>query len=156
MKLVKKFIPDSAKCNSKLHFIDNQPSVITLHWVGPYPGQTPDIVRDYWIKSDGDASAHFIVKDDEVLQCWPLDKIAWHAGCRSGNNTSIGIEVIPQSMKGEFSEKTITALKELLDSLPRMPIVRHFDWTGKACPAYYVDSNKWSELLEKLGRPNGN
>lgn len=156
MKLIEKFIPEGTKCDTKQHFAGGQPSAITLHWVGPYPGQTPDVVRDYWINSNGEASAHFIVKDDTVLQCWPLDKVAWHAGCKAGNLTSIGIEVIPCNIAGRFSEKTIATLKELLNSIPRMPIVRHFDWTGKQCPAYYVNSNEWEELLKKLGRPNGN
>jgi len=155
MNITKNFIPDNSKCDTKQSFVNNQPSVITIHWVGPFPGQTPEIVRDYWIKSGGEASAHFIIKDDECLQCWPLDKMAWHAGCSAGNKTSIGIEVIPCNIQGRFSEKSIKTLKELIESLPRMPIVRHFDWTGKKCPEYYCDNNEWQELLEKLGRKNG-
>lgn len=150
MNLVKKYIPAGCKCDTGSHFIDNAPNIITIHWVGPFPGQTPDIVRDYWINSNGEASAHFIIKDDDVLQCWPIDKIAWHAGCRAGNITSIGIEVIPKNIEGEFSEKSIKTLKELLKTLPKIPLVRHYDWTGKKCPAYYCDNDKWQELIEKL------
>lgn len=84
------------------------------------------------------------------MQCWPIDKIAWHAGCRAGNITSIGIEVIPKNIEGEFSEKSIKTLKELLKTLPKIPLVRHYDWTGKKCPAYYCDNDKWQELIEKL------
>lgn len=156
MKLIKKFIPDNVKCDTKMKFAGGQPSVITIHWVGPYPDQTPDDVRDWWIKSNGEASAHFIVKEDEVMQCWPLDKIAWHAGCGAGNKSSIGIEVIPCNIQGRFSEKTISTLKELINTLPRLPLIRHYDWTGKDCPKFYVDSNEWHELLVKLDRPNGN
>lgn len=150
MNLVKKYIPAGCKCDTGSHFIDNAPNIITIHWVGPFPGQTPDIVRDYWINSNGEASAHFIIKDDDVLQCWPIDKIAWHAGCKAGNITSIGIEVIPKNVEGEFSEKSIKSLKELLKTLPKLPLVRHYDWTGKKCPAYYCDNDKWQELIEKL------
>lgn len=155
MKLSVNYIPDNLPCDTKMKFAEGQLSVITIHWIGPYPNQTPDIVRNWWITSKGEASAHFIVKEDEVMQCWPIDKIAWHAGCRAGNYSSIGIEVIPCNIQGRFSEKTIKTLKELLDTLPRLPLVRHFDWTGKDCPRYYCDSNEWKELLEKLGRPNG-
>ena len=81
-----------------------------------------------------------------------VNKVAWHAGCKAGNNTSIGIEVIPKNAAGEFSDRSIATLKELLDSLPHLPIVRHYDWTGKACPAYYTNNDKWQELLKKLGR----
>ncbi len=155
MKLTENFIPEGLPCDTKTKFQDGQPSIITIHWIGPYPNQTPDNVRTWWINSKNEASAHFIVKEDDVMQCWPTDKVAWHAGCKAGNNTSIGIEVIPCNTQGRFSEKTIRTLKELLDTLPRLPLVRHFDWTGKDCPSYYCNNNEWNELLEKLGRPNG-
>ena len=150
MNLKVDYIPDKAACNTKMEFTDGQPSVITIHWIGPYPGQTPEQVRDYWIDSKGEASAHYIIKDDDVLQCWPTSKIAWHAGCKAGNLTSIGIEVIPCNIQGRFSEKSIATLKELLATLPKLPIVRHYDWTGKDCPRYYISNDEWKELLEKI------
>lgn len=152
MELIKNFLPNDCKCDTHRNFEKGQPSVITIHYVGPFPGQTVSQVREWWEVSDGEASAHYVIKDDIVLQCWPLTKVAWHAGCKAGNNTSIGIEVIPKNSAGEFSDRSIATLKELLDSLPRLPIVRHYDWTGKACPAYYTNNDKWQELLKKLGR----
>lgn len=155
MKLRQDFIPDTAKCCTH-HAFDNGKAVgVTLHWTGPYPNQEPEVVRDWWIASGGEASAHFIVKDDEVLQCWPLDRVAWHAGCRPGNYQTIGIEVIPKNTAGEFSEKSIKTLKELLAFINeqlgiKAPIVRHFDWTGKHCPEYYCDTNKWKQLLKEI------
>lgn len=152
MKLKIDYIPDNLPCDTKLHFTGTAPDSITIHWTGPYPGQSPKDVRQWWIDSGGEASAHFIVKDDEVLQCWPIDKIAWHAGCRIGNYTSIGIEVIPCDKEGRFSDKSIMTLKELLNTLPNRPLIRHYDWTGKDCPKFYVDRQKWTELLTVLGR----
>lgn len=152
MNIRQDFIPEGTKCDTRQLFSSNSLSAITIHWIGPFPGQTPEHVRNYWINSGGDASAHYIVKDDEVLQCWPENKIAWHAGCRAGNLTSIGIEVIPCNIQGRFSERTIKTLKELLDTLPKLPLVRHFDWTGKDCPKYYCDNAEWKELLNKLDR----
>ena len=150
MKLTKKFIPEGTNCDTGQYFAEGQPSVITVHWVGPFPGQTPDIVRDYWINSGGEASAHYIIKDDECMQCWPENKVAWHAGCTTGNKTSIGIEVIPSNKEGVFSEKSIQTLKELIHTFPKMPIIRHYDWTGKDCPKYYTNTDKWTELLSKI------
>lgn len=150
MNITKKFIPEGIKCDTKQYFAEGQPSVITIHWVGPFPGQTPDIVRDYWINSGGEASAHYIIKDDECMQCWPENKVAWHAGCMTGNRNSIGIEVIPCNKEGEFSEKSIQTLKELIHTFPKMPIIRHYDWTGKDCPKYYTNTDKWTELLSKI------
>lgn len=152
MHLIKNYLPEGSKCDTKRNFDKDQPSVITIHYIGPYPGQSPAQVREWWEVSEGEASAHFIIKDDIVIQCWPVTKMAWHAGCKAGNTTSIGIEVVPRNAAGEFSERSIATLKELLDTLPKLPLVRHYDWTGKLCPAYYVDNDKWTELLKKLGR----
>ena len=155
MRFRKELIPESAKCYTGIKFKE-KPSCITIHWIGPYPGQSPDDVRKWWIDSNGEASAHFIVKEDEVLQCVETDTVAWHAGCLSGNYTSIGIEVCPCNADGEFSSETIATLKDLLDfKLPPLPLVRHYDWTGKACPKYYCNRPAWSELLRKLERADG-
>lgn len=151
----KKLIPETAKCYTGKKFPE-PPSCITIHWIGPYPGQTPDIVRNYWIDSGNEASAHFIVKGDKVLQCVETTDIAWHAGCSIGNATSIGIEVCPCNVDGEFDTETIETLKELLDfKLPPLPLIRHYDWTGKNCPKYYCNGTTWRALLEKLGRKDG-
>ena len=150
MILEKDFIPEGTNCDTKLKLTSLDS--ITIHWIGPYPEQTPAQVRKYWIDSKGEASAHFIIKDSNVLQCWPTDKVAWHAGCKVGNMTSIGFEVVPMNKEGVFSKLSIKTLSQLLDTLPNKPLVRHFDWTGKKCPAYYCDSNKWEELLTELRR----
>ena len=151
MKFIVDYIPEGSKCDTK-RSLDNA-TTVTIHWIGPYPGQTPEQVRKYWIDSKGEASAHFIIKDDECLQCWPISKAAWHAGCPAGNYSSIGIEVVPENIDGRFSNASIETLKALLDKYFKdLPLVRHYDWTGKDCPKYYVDSNNWHDLLEKLDR----
>ena len=151
MKFRINYIPEGSKCDTK-RFLDNT-ATGTIHWIGPYPEQTPDQVRKYWIDSNGEASAHFIIKDDECLQCWPISKAAWHAGGPAGNYSSIGIEVIPENKEGRFSDASIETLRELLDKYFKdLPLVRHYDWSSKDCPKYYVDSNNWTDLLEKLGR----
>lgn len=155
LKLKQDFIPDNAKCSTHNSFDNGHAVGITIHWTGPFPGQTPEQVRQWWIDSKGEASAHFIIKDEEVLQCWPLDRVAWHAGCRPGNYQTIGIEVIPMNKEGEFSAMSINSLNELIKYLNKelgmtAPIVRHFDWTGKRCPEYYCDTNRWKQLLKEI------
>jgi N-acetylmuramoyl-L-alanine amidase CwlA len=106
------------------------------------------------------ASAHYIVKDNNVLQCIPTGEVAWHCGSK-GNYTSIGIEVIPMNVAGEFSIKSIDSLHELLAILPRVTLKRHYDWTKKDCPLYYTPlapdgkgDERWENL--KLEICNGN
>lgn len=150
MKLVRKIIPDTANCFTGKKLTVETP-VITIHWTGPYPGQSPDMVRNWWINSKGEASAHYIVKDDEVIQCWDNDTVAWHTGTKSGNNTSIGIEVIPENIEGKFSEASINTLCELISMIPHKGIVRHYDWSGKDCPAYYCKGlDGWIALLNQI------
>lgn len=127
----------------------NRPTSITIHWVGPYPGQTPEVVRNWWIQSKGEAGAHYIVKDDNVLQCIPEQEVAWHCGCH-GNYSSIGIEVIPFNKEGLFSQASIDSVIELLKRLPKVRLMRHYDWTKKDCPRYYIDEKKWIALYNEL------
>ena len=138
----------------------NNPTSITLHWIGPTPGQTPDVVRNYWLKgNDGkgiEASAHYVIKDSLCLQCIPEQEVAWHCGSK-GNYSSIGIEVIPMSIEGEYSADSIDTIIQLLKHLPRVQLLRHYDWTQKDCPKFYTPlvkdgQKRWDELLEELYR----
>jgi N-acetylmuramoyl-L-alanine amidase CwlA len=130
---------------------------ITIHWIGPYPMQSVQIPRQWWIDSKQEASAHYIVKDENVLLCIPTDEVAWHCGCKAGNYSSIGIEVVPFTSKGEFSAATIDTLKELIATLKKVKLVRHYDWTGKDCPKWYTPlsdipggDERWEQLKEIL------
>jgi N-acetylmuramoyl-L-alanine amidase len=133
-------------------------NTITVHWIGPFPGQTPMDVRAWWIKGpDGvgiQASAHYIIKDDVCMQTIPVDEVAWHCGC-AGNYSSIGIEIVPFSKEGAFSAVSVATLKELLGSLPNLPLKRHYDWTKKDCPLYYTPlsnggEDRWLQLVDLL------
>lgn len=130
---------------------------ITIHWIGPYPYQAVNNPRQWWIESPDAASAHFILKDDTVLRTVPIDEVAYHCGCKAGNYSSIGIEVIPDDRAGEFSELSIQTLKELLRTLRKVELKRHYDWTGKDCPLYYTPLSpiadgdmRWLALKERL------
>lgn len=146
MKLIQDFLPEDLPCDTKSFFKGGQPDSYTIHWVGPYPGQSPKTVRDWWESSNMEASAHFIIKDDLCLQCLPIWKTAYHTGNLVGNKTSIGIEVIPKNLEGEFSQKSIETIKELLLILAPKPVMRHYDWSGKDCPKFYIDDDKWEKL----------
>jgi N-acetylmuramoyl-L-alanine amidase len=120
---------------------------IIIHWIGPFPHHTLAGVRNWWENgSDGRgvrASAHFIVKDKDVLQCLPLNEIGWHSG-DTRNHNSIGIEVIPANAAGEFSETTIDTLKQLVQHIRKetgmnLELERHFDGVQKKdCPRFYT------------------
>jgi N-acetylmuramoyl-L-alanine amidase CwlA len=152
-----KFIPRGSLARPGIKLTN--PSSITIHWVGPYPNQTPEVVRNWWIKGpDGkgiEASAHFIIKDDRIMQCIPTGEVAWHCGGK-GNYTSFGIEVIPANKEGKFSDLSIDTLIYCISTLPAHSILlRHYDWTKKDCPLYYTPlseggQERWEWLITAI------
>ena len=124
----------------------NAVDTIIIHWTGPYPKQNPATVRN-WFENGVDgkgvqASVHFIIKNDEVVQTLPLNEVGWHSGDKR-NYSSIGIEVIAQDESGVFSASLIASLKEVIalirTTYPDTNVVRHFDGVQKKdCPRYYT------------------
>lgn len=153
MNLRQDFLPASSSCTAFTGLLfSGRPTCATIHWVGPYPYQTPDIVRNWWLTGGTEGSAHFVVQDEDVLQCWPIERVCWHCGSSIGNRTSLAIEVIPKNAEGMFSDASIQSVKELLDMIsPDLPICRHYDWNKKTCPLYYIDNERWDKLCKVLG-----
>lgn len=111
------------------------------------------------------ASAHWFVDSESATLSVPENRIAWHCGansykhprCRNGN--SIGIEICDDLRNGVIypSAKTIANAIELTKqkmkeyNVPAENVIRHYDVTGKKCPAYWVEDAKWrSEFWNKL------
>ncbi|MCD5030375.1 peptidoglycan recognition protein family protein [Enterococcus asini] len=107
------------------------------------------------------ASAQLFVDDTEALCIIPLDEVAYHANdiqkyvngqpyyplrsiIGNANYSTIGLEMCLDS-KGNITEATfqnsVKAVKELIKMYPQITadrIWRHYDVTGKNCPAPWV------------------
>lgn len=102
------------------------------------------------------ASAHFFVDDisEEIYQSVAEGDTAWHAGDWDMNCRSIGIEII--SAGEDFSEAEIAKAAWLTRRLqekygiPNANVIRHYDVTGKRCPAPYIEAGRWSRLKARL------
>jgi len=126
------------------------------------------------------ASAHYIVDDAGIVQAVADNNIAWHCGansythafCRNAN--SIGIEICsnhdnfinydktPASDPGwyftkEAKENAAKLTADLMKkyNIPITNVLRHYDVTGKDCPAIFVDENKegaagWRAFLQMV------
>ena len=102
------------------------------------------------------ASAHFIIGyNGEILQCVPLDEIAYAVQTR--NEDSISIECCYKAENGQFTQETydslIRLLKWLTDAYDLEPddILRHYDCGGKKCPIYYTEhEDAWNQLKEDV------
>ena len=102
-------------------------------------------------------SAHFIIGyEGEIIQCVPLDEIAYAVQTR--NFDSISIECCYLEEDGSFTQETYDSLIELLQWLVDVydldadeDILRHYDCGGKKCPIYYTEhEDAWERLKEDV------
>lgn len=144
---------------------------IVIHYTAN-DGDTDENNANYFTNNVVKVSAHYFVDDDSVTQCVPDNYVAWHCGVSKGysykhkecrNANSIGIEICDDVKNGVIypSAKTIENAIELTKKLmkqynvPQERVIRHYDVTGKLCPAYWSGTteknNKWkTEFWDKL------
>ena len=143
---------------------------IVVHYTGN-DGDTDENNGKFFARTVTKTSAHYFVDDDSITQSVPDDFNAYHCGttgkykhptCRNSN--SIGVEICDDVRNGSIypSAKTIENALELVRHLmkkynvPASNVIRHYDVTGKLCPAYWVGTAekdaKWkTEFWNKLG-----
>ncbi len=151
---------------------------IAIHYTAN-DGDTDEGNGKYFHSNIVKASAHYFVDSDSVTQSVPDDYVAWSVGgskysnCKSTgggkfygkctNSNSISIELCDDKKNGTVypSAATITNVIELTKDLmkkygiPAENVIRHFDVTGKSCPAYWCGTDaknkKWkTEFQDKL------
>lgn len=132
---------------------------IVVHYVGN-PGTTAQNNRNYFadLAETGEAyaSAHFVIGlDGEIIQCVPLDEIAYCSNSR--NSDTISIECCHPDEGGAFNQATYDSLVKLTEfladyyDLEEEDVIRHYDITGKSCPKYYVDNeDAWLRFKEDV------
>lgn len=126
---------------------------IVVHYTGTSASAYNNCV--YFSRPGAGASAHYFVdKDGTYYQSVSEADTAWHAGDWGMNCRSIGIEVV------SAGEEYTKAQKETLRYLVRgimgrrgikaSRVIRHYDVTGKVCPAAYCGTKaknaKWKTL----------
>ncbi len=102
------------------------------------------------------SSAHYFVDDisDEIYQSVDEGDTAWHAGNWGMNCRSVGIEVV--SAGEDYSEVEVGKLAWLVGVLMRKygigasGVIRHYDVTGKICPAPYIEAGRWAALKARI------
>lgn len=128
---------------------------IVIHYTAN-PGTGAKNNRDYFegLKDtkETSVSSHFIIGlKGEVIQCVPLNEIAYASNTR--NKDTISIECCHEDETGKFNEATYQSLIKLTAwlcgkyNLKQDNIIRHYDVTGKLCPKYYVEhADAWKKL----------
>lgn len=152
---------------------NKQNKFIVIHYVGAV-SSAYDNTR-YFKSVNRNASANYFVDENEIWQC-VLDKdVAWHCGGgRQGSNggtylgictnyNSIGIEMCCYYNNGSLDikesvvNKTIELTKYLMNkyNISSGNVIRHFDVTGKNCPAPMVaNSQRWNDFKARLNGAN--
>lgn len=130
-------------------------------------GDTAQNNGDYFAREPVGASAHWFVDEKEAVLSVPEDRIAWHCGaehyrhgeCRNSN--SVAVELCSRkNAAGEYEiplrilENGGELVRKLMKKygIPKENVLRHYDVTGKKCPAPLVEAGTWNEFLEGLMR----
>jgi N-acetylmuramoyl-L-alanine amidase CwlA len=153
---------------------------IVVHYTANNGGDA-DMHFNYFNNGAGGryAGAHIFVDRHKALEIIPLDEVAYHANERTpllsnlrastsyypggnANLLTIGIEMCLES-DGSFHpdtiERTRLVIKHLQSKYSQLRdtenrVIRHYDVTGKNCPAPFVKNHaKWKEFLRSINEP---
>jgi len=142
---------------------------IVVHYVAN-PGSTALQNWKNFENNKPGTSAHFIIDTDgSVLQCMPLNEVAWAIGTTEGNYTTISIECCHPDSTGKFTDATYESLVKLVSwlcaefNLTEANVKRHYDYPRtnssgvvwhKQCPLYFVNHpEEWDAFKDDLYIP---
>lgn len=155
--------------------VASQIKYIVIHYTGN-DGDSAKNNAAYYQKNVVETSAHYFVDDNTVWRSVPDLVTAWAVGGnkyasaeQTGGGTlhgivtnanCISIELCDTVKDGTYraSEATLSNAVALTVELmkqyniPLENVCRHFDVTGKLCPSYMVDEDKWAEFKERIAR----
>lgn len=147
---------------------------IVVHYVGAV--STAENNASYYASQKLKASAHYFVDETSIWQSVEDKDRAWHCGGglqgknghafhgKCTNSNSIGIEMCcKKTVSGEWYfepetvENTIDLVKVLMKrhNIPIERVIRHYDVTGKNCPAPYIDEGKWNDFKNRITSDEG-
>jgi len=112
------------------------------------------------------AGAHYFVGRDGVAESIPANFVAWAVGDKQAklngggskmnvcfNYNSVSVELCDFR---KWNDKIATIAAEFISALRhdllinRANIIRHYDVTGKLCPAPLVDDEAWAKFLNLI------
>ena len=139
---------------------------IVIHYTAN-DGDTAKNNADYFANNANlSASANYFVDEITEWQSVKDNDTAYHCGAKTykhkacRNHNSIGIELCSRRdgngnyyFKDETIKRAAALTKELMKkyNIPIENVIRHYDVTGKICPAPMVNNEKlWKEFLSML------
>ncbi|WP_353708981.1 N-acetylmuramoyl-L-alanine amidase [Cellulosimicrobium sp. ES-005] len=141
----------AAKCRARF----GQPRTvesITIHWWGD-PATKPsfDGVVSHLCRRAGTSSAHYVIDAGRAACIVDPDDAAWHAGSRTGNATSIGLELDPRATDDVYATAA-EVIADLRRTYGDLPLVPHKHWKNTACPGVF-DLARLDSLARGVATP---
>lgn len=159
------------EANPANFYNDTRPSSAIRYIVVHYTGNSGDTARNnalYFHEAKVGSSAHYFVSGKDIYQSVKDYHAAWAVGLGSRtepyfkwpsmwkkitNNNSISVEICgyPNGLEGDATTKDTAAqlVADLMDKyhLDMNCVYRHYDVTGKVCPAWAVNTpEKWEQF----------
>ena len=164
---------DCIPCDKSNYYTSGRSLDSIKYIVIHYTANNGDTARNngkYFQRSGCQASANYFVDQNEVICSVKDEYAAWHCGGSLESNhhplrgictntNSIGVELcsIIQNGKYAFKPETVNMaakfVKELMAkyNIDIDHVVRHYDVTGKNCPAPFVeDESQWKKFKNML------
>lgn len=138
-----------------------KPKYVTIHSTGNLKS-TAKNERDWLMNTSNKDSAswHICVDEKEAVMAIPFNEVAYHAGNKTGNYSSIGIEICESGNR----DKTLRNAIELTADILKMydftidNLRQHYDWNGKNCPRILRDKGLWewfkNEVKKEMEKVN--
>lgn len=151
----------------------DQIEYLVIHYTGN-DGDSAKNNAAYYQRTVVGASAHYFVDDNTVYRSVPDLRIAWAVGGKKWadcnetgggtmygvvtNTNSINVELCDTVRDGVYRatedtlQNAVALCRKLMAKyhIPLGRVYRHFDVTGKHCPAYMMDPTAWAKFKKRL------
>ena len=136
------------------------PQYITVHNTANDASAKNEATYHNRADNHNSVSYHVAVDDIEVVQVLPFIRNAYHCGdgggVKSGNRTSIGIEICYSKSGGERYKKAEENAVHYIASLLKQygwgvdRLRQHYDWSNKNCPHRIRDEKRWDSFVARV------
>lgn len=134
--------PDGTKGQNNIR------QIVIHHWGSD--GMTFDGTVAWLCNPGSGVSAHYVVEKGRAACLVDWNNAAWHAGSRTVNKASIGIECRPECTKADFDTVAQVVASIWKGLGKQVPLIGHKDVVSTACPGrYYSRLTELTELAKK-------
>lgn len=127
----------------------NKPKQIVIHHWGSDDSTFSGVV-DWLCNPKSEVSAHFVVEAGRAACLVNWNDAGWHAGNKTVNMSSIGIECHPRCSYADMVE-VAKVIAMLWEEYGKLPLIGHKDVVATACPGRWYDKlDKLAEMAEVI------